>query len=257
MPRHDVFGFAFAFKRSMLWLGAPAVAAGWLCMTLMFFGLGPTMARVAEPEAFSGNYSFKNDFGLTVVPLPDGKWRKIHDTIWDHDGTTRHAYAYVPFQKHYLVKVRGTKITTLLRVITVNELEGGDGWESISFCDTDESAAKYKWHETPYVFPMNEFCMGARYLRFSKGLGFFGPELLKSVEGRGFSVRRGVFATWVRFYKAKKEKFIYLDYYFFADTYSELMSWQDARDWAKGMVPRVEAGFDGKTLKPQKPADKP
>ena len=196
-------------------------------------------------------------FGLTVVPLPEGKWRKIHDTIWDHDGTTRHASAYVPFQKHYLVKVRGTKIATLLQITTVNELEGGDGWESIPFCSTEEAAAKYKWHETPYVFEIDEFCMGARYVRFSTNPANFDPKLLKSIKNRGLTPHLGALATLVRIYKAKDEKFVDLIYYFFADTFSELLSWEDARDWAKSIVPRVEAGFEGKIPEPQKPADKP
>ena len=213
--------------------------------------------RSAEAEAISGNYSFKNDFGLTVVPLPEGKWRKIHEEIWNMDGSSRHTYTYVPIQHDYLVRVSGKKITALLKITTLNELGGGDGWESIPFCSSEEVAAKFKWHETPYVFEINEFCLGVRYVQFSTDPAVFDPKLFKSIKDRGLTPHLGALATLVRIYKAKDEKFVDLNYHFFADTFSELMSWQDARDWAKSIMPRVEAGFEGKIPEPQNPADKP
>ena len=70
--------------------------------------------------------------------------------------------------------------------------------------------------------------------------------LAKKMEKSATPVPLDASATQVRFYRSVRGQFLKIDYYFIGPKGGKPRNWNKARAWAKGLVPRVKAGFEGK-----------
>jgi hypothetical protein len=197
---------------------------------------------------YTKNYVFENNLGRTVTPLPDGVWHKVHEEREDFDEGSGDYVSNTKMKNTYLIKLENflnNNVSGIVYIRTNTDFHGADGIEPSPFCYLEN----WKHIKQESVFTRNTFCWGVRNLRFSKEprQGTLWKRALKAIDKAGWFAPLGLRATQATYVRSDSDKLLHVSYFF---SRSDRMNWMEARDWLKGLKPRIQAGFQGKYLTP-------
>jgi hypothetical protein len=202
-------------------------------------------AAAAPAKVHTKNFSFKTDEGLSIVPLPDKAWRQVLEEETHEEmemGTYTESWKKVTI---FLAPAAPGAVTKLIEVsANASVLEVRDVAPD-DFCYAKQR--KWKWHKQISAITADTFCWGVRYMNLTEILQTEAWQLLaKKMEKSGTPLPVDATATQVRFYRSVRGQFPKIDYYFLGPNGGKPWHWNKARAWAKGLVSRVTAGFEGK-----------
>ena len=204
-------------------------------------------ATAASGDTYTENFVFENQLGKTIVPLPNGVWHKVHEEIEDQDAGSGDIVSNWTLQRFYLVQIDNNNVSGTIHIRTNKEFGGGRGIEPADFC----YFKKWKYIKQESVSIRNTFCWGARNFKY-----FDEPKqdtvwerVVKKIDKAGWFSPFGLRGTNARYVRSDRDKYLGVSYYF---VLSNRMSWKETRDWMRALKPRIQAGFQGKSLTPPK-----
>ena len=235
-------------EKSMLRLGLtrplPIIPA-FLFLLASALGASP-QDQAAAAKTHTKNFSFKTEEGLSIVPLPDKAWRQVleEETHEEMDmGTYTESWKKITI---FLAPAASGPVTALIEisanasVLEVKDIAPDD------FCYAKQQ--KWEWHKQISALTVDTFCWGVRSMSLTDNLQTEAwQHLVEKMEKSGMPIPISATATQVRFYRSVKGQFLKIDYYFIAPKGGKPWHWTKARAWAKGLAPRVTAGFEGKS----------
>lgn len=201
--------------------------------------------QAAGTKAYTKNFSFKTDEGLSIVPLPDNAWRQVleEETHEEMDmGTSTESWKKVTI---FLVPATSGAVTGLVEISANASVLDVKNIAPDDFCYSKQR--KWEWHKQVSAITADTFCWGVRSMNIVENLQIEPWGLLvKEMDKSETPLPTDAAATQVRFYRSVRGKFLKIDYYFIAPKGGKPRHWNKAREWAKGLVSRVTAGFEGK-----------
>ncbi len=203
------------------------------------------VAAAASAKTYSKNFSFKTDEGLSIVPLPGKAWRKVWEEITFEEmdmGTVTESWKKVTI---FLAPAASGPVTRLIEISANDSVLDARDIAPDDFCYAKQR--KWEWHKQVMAITADTFCWGVRTMSITGNLQIEEwQHLVEKMEKSGTPLPLDATATQVRFYRSVNAKFLKIDYYFLGARGGKPWNWIKARAWAKGLVPRVTAGFEGK-----------
>ncbi len=207
----------------------------------------PAGDQVAAAKAHARNFAFKTDEGRSVVPLPPKAWRKMLEDVTHEEmdmGAATESWKKIIL---FLVQTGADGVSGLIEV-SANEsvLEVKDRPPD-DFCY--DRQLKWEYHKQISAITRDTLCWGVRTVAFPiRTESEAWPKLVEKLKKAGTPLPLDTVATQVRFFKSVSGKFLRIDYYFLAPKGGKPWHWSKARTWAKGLLSRFIAGFDGKSV---------
>jgi hypothetical protein len=233
----------------MLLNGRMGRSTGWAVFIILaaaFLVSIQNQAVAAGPaKTQAKNFSFKTDEGLWVVPLPDKAWLKVLEEVTDEEmdmGTSVESWKKINI---FLSRTDGKAVSGLIEINANHSVLEVDDRPPDDFCY--EKQLRWSYHKQISAITRDTLCWGVRSVGFPiRTESEAWPKLIEKMERAGTPLPLDVTATQVRFFKSVSGKFLKIDYYFLRPKGKKPWHWREARKWAKGMLPRVVAGFEGK-----------
>jgi hypothetical protein len=224
-------------------------------IALGFFLFAPAFELSAQTDVqpngsakvYTNDFSFETEDGRRVVPLPDGAWHHIFDEM-KRETLTAGPYAETWDRKIiFLARAVSDRVTAIVVVDTNNSILPNWGLVPVDFCYSKQP--NWNWHKQVSAIPNDTFCWGVRYIKFHEEppSGTW-SRVTEKFERLGWIPPSGAGATHVAFFKSDKGTLLAIDYMFIGSKDGAPIHWQDARNWAEGLIPRVIAGFKGKRV---------
>ena len=203
-------------------------------------------AVAAQAKAYTKNFSFKTDEGLSIIPLPDNPWRQVleEETHEEMDmGTITESWKKITI---FLAPTTPGPVTKLIEISANQSVLDVKDIAPDDFCYAKQR--KWAWHKQISAITADTFCWGVRSMHITENLQTEAwQHLVEKMEKSGMPLPVDTTATQVRFYRSVRGKFLKIDCYFFGPKGGKPWNRNKARAWAKDLVSRVTAGFEGKS----------
>ncbi len=206
-------------------------------------GLLGAALPASAAETASGNFKFRTDEGTSVVPLPDGEWRQVVKEISDEEmdmGTATESWKKVTI----VMAPAGGALSGIVEISANDSVLEVKNLLPDEYCL--EKQRSWEWHKQISALMTETYCWGVRSTVITDSRDDEPWQIFaKRMRDAGTPLPAEAAATQVRFYRSVRGKFLRIDYYFVAPKGGKPLAWTKARQWAKGLVARIKAGFDG------------
>lgn len=203
------------------------------------------VAAAVSAKTYTENFSFKTEEGLSVVPLPSKAWRIVlkEETAEEMDmGTYTESWTKVTF---FLAPAASGPLTAIIEISANSSVLDVKDIAPDDFCYAKQR--KWEWHKQISALTVDTFCWGVRSTNIAEvSQAEVWQLLVKEMVKSRMPLPIDAAATQVRFYRSVSGQFLKIDYYFLGPKGGKPWHWIKARAWAKGLVSRVTAGFEGK-----------